>query len=447
MQSSRLIRTASLLTLTTAASLGAPPSFPHRSHVATGYAQTNVNAAVFRQASVTSNSTHQFTAYYDQTGTMCLARRELGSDDWTVSRTRYRGNVRDAHNVISIGLDGAGILHVAWDHHGHPLRYATTTSPDTLDVTDKKPMLGTTESNVTYPQFFTLPDGRLLFAYRDGASGNGNLVLNRYDPSSAKWTRLHHNLISGENQRNAYWEACVGDDGSIHLAWNWRETGDVKSNHDLCYAVSNDAGETWTRSDSSPYTLPITASTAEYIARIPQGRELINQTSIAADSEGNPYIATYWRAPKARVPQYRLVYRDNTTNPPQWKTAKVGNRATPFSLSGFGTRRIPISRPQVLVGDPHTPGDSTSRPVYVIVRDEETGSVAQLLTSTTPARDTWTTTPLTPDALGMWEPTFDRDRWRTDRVLNLFVQRTGQGQGETTEALEPQPVSILEWTP
>ena len=47
----------------------------------------------------------------------------------------------------------------------------------------------------------------------------------------------------------------------------------------------------------------------------------------------------------------------------------------------------------------------------------------------------------------MWEPTYDPEVWRTQRELHLFVQRVGQGQGETTEDIPAQPVSILEWRP
>jgi hypothetical protein len=49
--------------------------------------------------------------------------------------------------------------------------------------------------------------------------------------------------------------------------------------------------------------------------------------------------------------------------------------------------------------------------------------------------------------VGSWEPSYDTERWKKDRVLHLFVQRTGQGDGETLEELAPQPVYILEWKP
>ncbi|WP_350340113.1 BNR-4 repeat-containing protein [Paraflavitalea speifideaquila] len=92
--------------------------------------------------------------------------------------------------------------------------------------------------------------------------------------------------------------------------------------------------------------MPITAATAEYACRIPQKSELINQTSIYADENSRPYIATYWREEGSTIPQYHLVYADGK----QWQVQDLGFRKTPFSLSGGGTKRIPIARPQVIVG-------------------------------------------------------------------------------------------------
>ncbi len=61
----------------------------------------------------------------------------------------------------------------------------------------------------------------------------------------------------------------VDASGTIHLSWVWRETWLVETNHDLCYARSSDNGITWQRSDDTPYTLPITMSTAE-VAHTPR---------------------------------------------------------------------------------------------------------------------------------------------------------------------------------
>src|SRR5439155_12475017 len=166
--------------------------------------------------------------------------------------------------------DGDGYLHVSWGHHGNPLHYVRGKDPGSLEFGSPSSMTGQNESNVTYPQLFRLPDGNLIFLFRDGASGRGNLVVNRYHTKSRTWTQVHANLISGENQRNAYPQACVDGRGSVHMSWVWRDSGDVATNHDLCYARSDDGGRTWKKSDGSAYAIPITAATAEVATHISQ---------------------------------------------------------------------------------------------------------------------------------------------------------------------------------
>jgi hypothetical protein len=124
-------------------------------------------------------------------------------------------------------------------------------------------MTGRDERSVTYPEFHTLAGGGMLFLYRDGGSGRGNLVVNRYDAATGKWMRLQDNLISGEGKRSAYWQAAVDGQGTMHVSWTWRESPDVASNHDIAYARSRDGGVTWEDSTGRALALPITEATAE----------------------------------------------------------------------------------------------------------------------------------------------------------------------------------------
>lgn len=66
-----------------------------------------------------------------------------------------------------------GYLHLSFDHHGHKLNYCRSTAPYTLELGDKEPMTGVDEGNVTYPEFYPLNGGDLLFVYRSGSSGRG----------------------------------------------------------------------------------------------------------------------------------------------------------------------------------------------------------------------------------------------------------------------------------
>ncbi|HEY4064954.1 MAG TPA: BNR repeat-containing protein [Puia sp.] len=404
--------------------------------VARGWARNSVNAVVFRHNSLTSWKDTQFVAFYDGDRNLVLGKRRLGSENWQLSTTPYKGNTADAHNTISLMADGDGYLHVSWDHHNNVLRYCHSVRPGSLEMTAKMPMTGLHEDKVTYPEFYRLPDGGLLFLYRDGASGNGNLVVDRYDRGQQKWTQLQSDLIDGEGRRNAYWQACMDGKGTLHISWVWRESPDVSSNHDLAYARSTDGGRTWEKTSGEKYRLPITAATAEYACRVPDHSELINQTSMCADAAGHPYIATYWRPAGTTVPQYQLVWFDGR----QWAAQAVTHRVTPFSLAGGGTKKIPISRPQVMLA-----GDG--KKAYLVFRDAERGDRASVAVCERFPRGAWAVRDLTTDSLASWEPSYDTDLWQARQELDLFVERVEQGDGESLTDTPPQMISVLEWKP
>ena len=401
-----------------------------------GYAANSVNTAIFRTNSLVTHKDSQYLAFWDGDGYLVLGKRGVDSEKWTLCVTQHRGNVKDAHNVISLMVDGEGYLHVAFDHHDTPLRYCRGVRPGSLILGEPELMTGQDEDRVTYPGFYRLPDGDLIFTYRSGASGRGNLVMNRYDTASKKWERLHNILIDGEEERSAYWQMFVDKKGSIHLSWVWRETWDVATNHDLCYARSDDGGVSWIKSNGDPYRLPITAENAEYAWLIPMGSELINQTSMSADRKGNPYIAGYWRDQGSDIPQYRLVWFDGI----RWQQQQVAERKTPFSLSGGGTKMIPISRPQLAIDEKRG-----RKIIYYLFRDVEHGSKVSLAKNVTGTKSDWEVIDLTDFSVDAWEPSFDTELWKEKQKLHIYVQRSSQGDGEKSTDLEPQPLYLLEY--
>lgn len=410
----------------------------HVVDVADGWARNSVNAVVFRKNALVTHGDVQYIAFYDPHARVVLGKRKLGTDAWALKTTAYQGNALDAHNSISIMVDGGGYLHLAWDHHNSALRYARSVSPGALELTGPLAMTGQDERSVSYPEFHRQPDGNLLFFYRDGGSGRGNLVINRYDTATQSWTRLHGNLISGEGRRNAYWQSFLDAHGTLHVSWVWRESPDVASNHDLAYARSRDGGRRWETSDGRPYTLPITAASAEYAARIPQHSELINQTSMSADHDGQPYIASYWRRAGSTVPQYQVVYRSGGA----WQEMELDFRRTSFTLSGGGTKAIPISRPQIMVG-----AHGAQPTALLVFRDEERGSKVSVARISDFGARRWTVHDLTPEAVGAWEPSFDTELWRTRGELNLFLQAVRQVDGEGAADVPPSKVRVLQWRP
>jgi len=396
------------------------------------YAATAVNVAVFRCAAVTSAGGYQFAAYYDPGGHIVVGRRKTGETAWDLATLDSVGNVHDAHNVVVLGVSADGIIHLSYDQHGQPLHYRASLKPwDVHSFGPEQAMTGQTEGRVTYPQFVCGPHGELYFFYRDGASGNGSLCLNRYDAAKRSWAAVHHPLIDGLNRCNPYWwRPAVGADGAIHLAWCWRDRPDAETNHDICYARSDDGGRTWRRSDGKNQPLPITPDNAEVIEPVAPGSNLINQCSGAVDGNGRPHFVQYLND-SAGVPQYFHLWFDGS----RWQNNQVSRRTEKFSIGGGGSLAIPISRPEIAI--------SRSGLVYVIARDAAVGGGIRLYRAAPPYRD-WTAIDLLKQDLGNWEPSYDLQRWSRDGILSLFVLPARQGNHEQTTDFPPQEAEILE---
>lgn len=398
-----------------------------------GWNNNSVNVVKFRKNALTSYKQYQFTAYYDENSYLILAKRKRNTQNWEKVKTPYKGNTKDAHNDISIAIDGSGYLHVSWDHHNTKLRYAKSKTHLGLDLGEELQMTGSEEQKVTYPEFYNLSNGDLLFFYRSGASGRGNMVINSYNLKSKSWSQLQRNLLDGEEKRSAYWQSCIDKQGVIHLSWVWRESWDVSTNHDLCYARSKDGGKTWEKTTGEKYKLPITSTTAEYAWKIPQKSSLINQTAMATDKEGNPYIATYWS--ENEIPQFQIVYLDKGN----WKKTNTGFRKTPFYLGGGGTKQIPISRPDILIDEK---GDDLL--LYVLFRDEERGNKISLAYTNLKQQSNWKIADITSASIGQWEPNYDISLWQKENKLQIFIQNVEQIDGEGLAKIDPSIVSVLQ---
>jgi BNR repeat-containing family member len=83
---------------------------------------------------VTTHGSTQYAAFYDARSRAILAKRRLGTTQWQLRTTPYKGKVEDAHNSISIAVDGDGFLHMAWNHHDSPLQYSRSVRPESLEL-------------------------------------------------------------------------------------------------------------------------------------------------------------------------------------------------------------------------------------------------------------------------------------------------------------------------
>lgn len=294
----------------------------------------------------------QYIAYYESTGTynqqnIALGRRNLNGGHpaaagaWETFRfADYVQRTQDSHNTISLAVSSDGRIHLSYDHHDVPLNYRVSGRAVALDPAAvsssswSAALFGPTLHAlpgagsgpwrpVTYPRFERAgPD--LLFELRIGSSGSGDSYLYRYRPgagddAAGSWAPVGRYIQGSGN--NAYINGidftAAADDAKgsnatlLQVSWTWRETPDVVTNHDLCYARSADGGRTWRSSGGDTIGATIAPrSPGITVFAIPQNSGILNQEAQAADGAGGRFHVLnrekvagsltwmhYWRAP------------------------------------------------------------------------------------------------------------------------------------------------------
>ena len=129
--------------------------------------------------------------------------------------------------------------------HVNPLVYFRSTKPyDINSLVEINKMIGIEETDVTYPKFFYDKHNRLYFSYRSGTCGNGNILVNQFNPTRKEWVRyLNKPLFEGieaTDDRAAYHRFVKDSEGNFHFIWMWRWTPEVATSHQICYATSPD---------------------------------------------------------------------------------------------------------------------------------------------------------------------------------------------------------------
>ncbi|WP_347302229.1 BNR repeat-containing protein [Croceibacterium sp. TMG7-5b_MA50] len=262
-------------------------------------------------------------AYYDANRQLTVARRPRDGSYWTYHKVdSWTG--WDSHNAIAMAVDAAGVVHVIANMHNDPLVYYRTNDGGDVRTLHRVAVMADAglERRMTYPVFLRDADGRLIFKYRDGGSGNGNEIYNRYDPATGNWQPLLATpLVDGEGQRNAYFVGpTLGPGGWFHLAWVWRETPDAATNHDLSYARSRDLIR-WERSDGTPLRLPIRLADAEIVDPVPVGGGMINNNTVVGFDPAGRVTITYHKFDAAGDTQIFLARRE----PGGWRHAQVSD--------------------------------------------------------------------------------------------------------------------------
>jgi hypothetical protein len=281
-----------------------------------------------------TRSDQQFVAFYDADRNMTVASRKLDSQSWQIARL---GTVLgwDSHNYVTMAIDDGGFLHVAGNMHAVPLIYfRTQRALDPSSFQRVTSMVGTNEQSCTYPQFFRGPSGDLIFMYRDGVSGNGNLIIDTYDLPNRAWKRLLDTpLTDGQGLRNAYPVGPIkGPDGLFHLVWTWRETPNAETNHDLSYARSRDLVH-WENAAGQALALPITLASSDIVDPVLQNGGMINNnTKVGFDAQMRPVVGYHKFDENGNTQIYNARFENG-----KWTPHKTSDWTYRWNFSGAGT--------------------------------------------------------------------------------------------------------------
>jgi hypothetical protein len=287
-----------------------------------------------------TDAPYQYVAYYDQDRQMTVAMRELSGTNWVTKKLPHHVNW-DSHHYITMSMDRKGHLHVSGNMHSDPLIYYRTERPNDIDSLERvTSMVGAEESKVTYPQFIHDSDNELLFLYRDGKSGDGRQLVNRYDTDSKNWRRLlPAPLFDGLGKVSCYPEGPVlGPDGYFHLVWVWRVHGGCETNHHLCYARTKDMVN-WETAAGKDLPLPITPNHLDTIIDpVPVEGGMINESTVVGfDTEGRVILSYHKFDELGNTQIYNARFEKD-----EWNIVQTSDWDHRWYFSGGGTIEVDV---------------------------------------------------------------------------------------------------------
>lgn len=419
-----------------------------------------INGMAFQQDALLSHAGWQYLAFYDEARRVCLARRELSGADWQIIRFGdYDFTSNDAHNTISMGICAVdGTIHLAFDHHGHPLHYRVSSrgaasapkgvewehslfGPVTSELEPGSPI------KITYPRFVPTPGGGLQFCYRQGGSGNGDRMLVDYDPGRSIWTDTRmidtgkgrfEDEFGASDSRCSYPNGYdYGPRGRLHATLVWRESWQG-ANHDLVYVFSEDGGRTWLNNQGEPLAGPLRVdSPALTVVGIGRGLGLMNTHGQAVDSKGRIH-AVMWHCT-----DQSLAAAGSAPGQERWGPAEARRYHHYWRdrRGGWHHQELPGlsgSRPKLFIDD----RDNAILIFGSEIFGSEQGPASDLQIAVASASNGWADWRIVHAESGPFvnEMLGDRIRWAEEGVLSIMVQET------PSEPHQPTPLRVLDYT-
>jgi hypothetical protein len=215
---------------------------------------------------------------------------------WSDPITLDRGVDNHARAVLCIDQDG--ILHAILGGHGTPVRWCHALAyNDVSNWSEPQPLgLG------TYPVFLCGPDGTLYLTLRGNGQQRQDRGVDLYRrPPGGEWSCQRLVTLAeeyGQVYAAYHMQMDAGPDGALHAIIDFYEGEDQHSrglHQATCYCRSNDGGQTWTRADGTPVTLPARPEDLDILAQSTRSRHEklpqpdIRQGGLIVDTTGQPF--------------------------------------------------------------------------------------------------------------------------------------------------------------
>ena len=417
-----------------------------------------INGLSFQTEALLTVGEYQYATWYHLGSSdedVYLARRTLTGGAWEVMDTGMdlTRTTSDAHNVISMGISGDGVIHLSWDHHNHTLNYMNSIAGAASGATWDASIFNAARSSlnaggssvydVTYPRFITdATTGDMYMSFRTGYSGNGDMNLTRYHADTGMWDTPHQIINGTSIDVNPYLN-CVDVDGNgrIHITWTWRASASG-TNYNIMYVYSDNGGATWRNgAGASLGTIVYSTSPGILIDDDDSGNgvlggvsinsSLMNQQTQAVDLQGRVHVVM-WHADDAHrdlvsgfnttVSQYYHYWRDPASG--------VWTRTELPTEHGVGSR-------------PDLAYDATGN-LYVVYVPPGSGGYytngnVVIATATSAADYTDWENAYTDTRVFVGEPRLDQQRLLDDGTLSVFVQ-----ENTSVTSLTSTPLHVLD---
>ena len=405
------------------------------------WAGNSVNCVPFRKDAVLTRGGLRHATFFDEAGDVVVVRQELSHGSVERVRVPNARKPHDAHQSISLGIDPAGRIHLAYGAHTQSLLVTRARSSNLGDGFEEPQERF---ERATYPMFLTLADGSLALLYRHGRADAGEIRIEHLAADSTTWAPRPQPLVSGFGEP---WSCgpylntpVVADDGTIYLFIVWRMNGKAVPGSGVVNAgidcvMSRDGLRSLVTTGGARLPETVTPLASERVVAVPLGSSLINQASAALLHDDAPAFLTYWQQGNG-IPQYRLGWRA----PRGWQVSQVSAFRTKFGLRGGGTLPLPHSRPELLV--------CRDRRAIVLWRSAEHGNrlMATVLHPPHYRLADARRQILVDEDLGFYEPIVDRGAWRERQELALYVQHCNQGRGRDGKRdLVAAPARLMSW--